>query len=257
MNGAGRSESTIKSAKRVLEIFEFFASRQAPATVMDVARELGYPQSSASGLLESLHTLGYLSYERFSRQYSPTLRIALLGNWIQENMYNDGNLLRIMVDLQEKSQNTIILGLQNDIHVQYIHSLQGVSPLRLFIRPGTLRPLARAAIGKILLSTKSDAEIRALLIRINAADEDFAQRIDLADLMTDIHFCREHGYFMSDGSVTQGAGVIAMLLPAIEGHPPMALGIGAPTSRLSESKLRTIELLREAVRPQFAIKKSA
>ena len=257
MNAIGRSDSTIKSAKRVLEIFEFFAVRQAPATVMDVSRELGYPQSSASGLLESLHTLGYLSYDRFSRQYSPTLRIAFLGSWVQENMCNNGNLLRLMTDLQDKTENTIILGLQNDIHAQYIHSIQGISALRLFIRPGTLRPLARTAIGKMILSTKPDSEVRALLIRINAAEEELEHKIDLKDLMRDIHFCRENGYFMSDGSITPGAGVIAMLLPSSESHPPMALGIGAPMSRLLESKQRTVELLREAVRPQLSFKKFA
>lgn len=252
-----RSDNVVKSARRVLEIFEFFAGRQAPATVMEVSRELGYPQSSTSVLMESLRSLGYLSYDRYSRRFNPTLRIAFMGNWVQESMYSDGNLFRIMVDLQQRSEHTVILGLQNDIHVQYIHSIQSASPLRLFVRAGTLRPLARAAIGKMLLSTKPDQDIRALLIRINAAEEAPERRIKLADLMEDIQRCRRDGYYISQGSVTQGAGVIAMLLPEIPGQPQMALGIGAPVPRLLKHKQKIIDMLREVLQPDFASRKSA
>lgn len=86
------SGTAIKSARRVLEVFEFFASRQEAATVMDVARELGYPQSSTSTLLKSLLKVGYMSYDRHSRRYMPTLRIVLLGTWLQQTMYSEGNL---------------------------------------------------------------------------------------------------------------------------------------------------------------------
>jgi DNA-binding IclR family transcriptional regulator len=256
MNDISRPDPTVKSAKRVLEIFELFATRRAPATVMDVARELGYPQSSTSTLMECLRTMGYLSYDRFSRQFSPTLRIAFLGNWVQEDMYTDTNILRIMSALQDKTGNTVILGLQNDIHVQYIHTIQGESPLRLFIRPGTLRPLARASTGKMLLSAKPDSEIRALLIRINADEEAFERRVDLSELMDDIRFCREEGYFCSNGSVTEGAGVISMLLPPGNGHPPMALGIGGPLPQILAEKQGIIDLLRDVTGPKLSHKKS-
>ncbi|HJV84180.1 MAG TPA: helix-turn-helix domain-containing protein [Noviherbaspirillum sp.] len=257
MDAEKPSHSVVKSARRVLEIFEFFAGRQAPATVMEVSRELGYPQSSTSALMESLRSLGYLSYDRYSRQFNPTLRVAFMGNWVQESMYSDGNLFRLMVDLQQRSELTVILGLQNDIYVQYIHSIQSASPLRLFVRPGTLRPLARAAIGKMLLSTKSDKEIRALLTRINATEEVPENRIKFADLMKDIEGCRRDGYYISQGTVTHGAGVIAMLLPESPGQPPMGLGIGAPMSRLLKKKQEVIDMLQEALQPQFGIRRSA
>lgn len=257
MVNGNRTDSVVKSAKRVLEIFEFFAARQAPATVMEVARSLGYPQSSTSALMESLHSLGYLNYDRYSRQFNPTLRIAFMGSWVQDNMYDDGNLLRLMERLQKRTGLTVILGLQNDIHVQYIHSVQSVSPLRLFVRAGTLRPLARAAIGKMLLSLKPDQEIRALLIRINAAEESLKSRIRLATLIGEIQRCREDGYYMSEGTVTEGAGVIAMLLPEMPGHPRMALGIGGPILRLREKKQAIIEVLRESLQPQYSAKKMA
>ncbi len=76
------SDTVVKSAARVLEVFEFFAGRKAPATVGEVCASLGYPQSSTSVLLKSLLTLGYLSYDGTTRRYAPSVKVARLGSWI-------------------------------------------------------------------------------------------------------------------------------------------------------------------------------
>ena len=71
--------STVKSARRVLEILELFSQGLRKATVMTVANALTYPQSSTSVLLSSLATLGFLRFDPTDRTYSPTLRVMLLG----------------------------------------------------------------------------------------------------------------------------------------------------------------------------------
>ena len=73
------TQDVVKSAARVLEVCEFFASRRMPATVRDICHGLGYPQSSTSVLLKSLHTLGYLAYDAAARCYIPASRVTLLG----------------------------------------------------------------------------------------------------------------------------------------------------------------------------------
>jgi DNA-binding IclR family transcriptional regulator len=78
------TQSVVKSAARVLEVFEFFAERKAGATVNDVCTSLGYPQSSTSVLLKCLHSLGYLDYEASTRHYAPSARVRALGEWIAE-----------------------------------------------------------------------------------------------------------------------------------------------------------------------------
>ncbi len=85
------SENVVKSAARVLEVFEYFAGRRTPATVGEVCNALGYPQSSTSVLLKSLFTLGYLSYDQGSRRYSPSVKVATLGEWIPEELQSDAD----------------------------------------------------------------------------------------------------------------------------------------------------------------------
>ncbi len=236
---------TVKSARRTLEIFEYFSERQQPASVLDIAGDLGYPPSSTSVLLRSLLALGYLEYDRQSRLYVPSIRISLLGGWVHDDIFRDGNLLSLTHELRRKTGQSIILGLQNGIFAHYILHLDSQAPLRPHARTGSLRPICRAAIGRALLTTKDDAEIAGILRRSNARESEPANRLTPASLLAEIALCRRRGYAYTEGTVTPGRGVIARLLPTADGHMPMAIGVGAPIAYLRANKTKIVKLLRE------------
>lgn len=245
-----RDGGLIKSARRVFEVFEFFAERRGSATVADVVQALGYPQSSTSVLLQTLAKLRYLEYDRFSRRYVPTMRIALLGSWIHDQVFSDTSLARLVEDLHERSGATVILGMQNDIHVQYIHLLQhSGNKLQWYIKPGSLRPLARAAVGKVLLSRKSDVEVVYLLRRMNAEETDPAKRVREGELLRELDQIRSLGYAYTEGTVNPQAGVVAMQLPTPASQPHMAIGIGAEITELRRRQAEFIDLLNKALQP--------
>jgi DNA-binding IclR family transcriptional regulator len=238
----------VKSALRVIKVFEFFAARQEPAGLMEVARALGSPPSSTSALLNTLQRLGYLDYDRHRRTFVPTIRAALLGIWVNDQLLSDGTVLRVMYELRERTNETVVLGTQSGLHVQYIqvmHSLFRRSGPE--VATGRLRPLLRSAVGQLILSLKDDQEIQALARRINAEEKDTAKRVPLDQLMRNVEACRREGYGYSEGATTPGAGIIAVLLPAAPHQPPIALGIGAALPKLREQKLNYLAALRHAV----------
>ena len=240
--------SLVKSAHRVVQIFEFFANRQAPAGLMEVARALGSPPSSTLALLGTLQTLGYLDYDRHQRTYVPTLRAALLGIWVNDLLLSDGTVLRLMVKLREKTGETVVLGTQSGLQVQYIqvmHSLSRRSGPE--VATGRLRPLLKSAVGQLMLSVKDDQEVLALARRINAEEKDPAMRMRIDDLMRKIEACRRDGYGYTEGATTPGAGIVAVLLPTPPHQPPIALGIGTALRKLREQKLNYLAALRQAV----------
>lgn len=216
----------------------------------DVVDELGYPQSSSTGLLQTLMRLRYLDYDRKSRKYFPTVRVALLGSWITENLYSERSLSKIVNDLYVKTSATVILGLQNDIYIQYIHVCQAPerrTQLKWYLKPGSLRPLARSAVGKAVLSSKPDAELLYLLRRINASETKPENRVSESDLLEEMDRIRETGYALTTGTVNPQAGVVACLLPPHPQQPVMALGIGAQNNELRRNKERYLQLIRDAI----------
>src|SRR5262245_65659377 len=99
----------VKSAARVLAIFEFFNERREPLSLKEITQRLGYPQSSTTVLLKSLIVLGYLNYDRKSRTYLPSLKLATLGSWIADHVVPRGPLLELMQVLRRERGESIAL----------------------------------------------------------------------------------------------------------------------------------------------------
>ena len=241
----------VKSAKRVLEVFDYFAECRRPLSVTDVVKGLKYPQSSSSALLKSLTKLGYLDYNRQTRLYMPTLRVALFGGWISDELYTHVNLSHLIDSLHERSGGkTVILGMQNDIYVQYIHMVQSPTPeFPWYIKPGSLRPLCRSGLGRVLLSRKSDIEVQQLLWRANAEESDPSLRMSVHDLLKELELIRSQGYAYTEGKVNKPSGVVAVEMPTPPSQPPMALGIGATIETLRVERDSMLALLNETIQP--------
>jgi DNA-binding IclR family transcriptional regulator len=109
----------IKSAQRALEVLEYFSDARPTATVMDIARSMGYPQSSTSELLNCLVSLGYLNRDRDQRTYRPTARVAVIGSSVQPELFRKGRLLAILDHLAEEAGVTVTLAHKVGMSVQH------------------------------------------------------------------------------------------------------------------------------------------
>jgi DNA-binding IclR family transcriptional regulator len=243
-------DGVIKSARRVLEVFEFCAERRRPISAGELVEVLHYPQSSASALLKSLVKLRYLDYDRNARTYIPTMRVALLGGWVHDQLFSEASLSKVVDRLHKSSGQTVMLGMRNESYVRYIYVVQGRdTTVQWYRKPGSLRPLARSALGRVLLSRETDENVLLLLRRINAEESDARYRIHSSDLLRELARIRKDGFAYTEGAVTPSAGVIAIELPTPASQPPMAIGIGAAINVLRDNRERYLEMLRAAVAP--------
>ena len=235
---------SVKSARRVFEVLEYFDRQRRPLPLKEIIETLGYPASSGSALLKSLVSLGYLDYDRERRTYFPTMRIAALGQWVGEALFGDGALLELMERLHGLTAETVILAAQSDVHAQYVHVLHSAEPLQFSVPPGARRPLAASGMGWVLLSAKPDAEIELLRRRANLGA---AVKLDREALMERVNEVRVRGYAFSKHTVSDGAGIIAALLPRGPFGRTFAIGVGGPVSRLEQKEPTIVSELRAGV----------
>lgn len=226
----------VKTSKRVFEILEAFEDTQCPMALKDFVRRFNYPASSASALLKSLVVLGYLDYDRFSRTYMPTMRLASLGNWVQSALFGEGEILALMQSLSSLSGETITLSVQSDLFVQYVYLIPSRLPIWYAVPIGMTRSIVRSGVGWLMLGVRSDDEIEQILRRVNFREPDVGQRLTLTNLMLEVDKGRRNGSVFSKHTLEQGAGSIAMLLPERRFGRVFALGVHGPVERLS-SKL--------------------
>ncbi len=234
----------IKSAQRVLEVLEYFTDGRSEATVMDIAREMGYPQSSTSELLGCLVALGYLHRDRYARTYRPSARVALLGAWVQPTLFRNGRLLPMMDELAEEAGATVVLATKAGLDVQYIHAISASPEEEVYWSTGAKAPLLHSAVGKALLSTTDPDLVRKLVHRLNA-DAEPEMRVSYETLAADLREIRANGYAV--GLLENGGGIAAVLLPQASAEEQLVLGICGLDKDFAERTEDYVRMLRAAV----------
>lgn len=240
------SDSSIKTARRIFEVLEYFEDVQRPISLKEISAKYDYPTSSAAALLKSMVALGYLFYDSYNRTYMPTMRIAQMGGWLNSGLFGDSAILALVEFVHHELDELVNISTQSGLHAQYIHCIQTRKRLRFEVKPGDVRPLAISGVGRTLLSAHTDVEIARLLRRINAVCP-LEERIELEELMKIINGIRRDGYMFSKHIIVQDAGVIAMPLPKRNFGRILVLGVGGPVSRLEENQDRIIACMREGI----------
>jgi IclR family transcriptional regulator, KDG regulon repressor len=243
----GDRKGLVKSAARAMMILELFAEEQRPLAITEIAQRLRFPLSSTFGLLHSLVTLGYLNFEAESRTYLPTLRVALLGAWVHDSMFPSGKLLQLMNELNEVTEDTIILSTRRDDRIEVLSALPARTALRFHVTIGGTRKLTRSTMGHVLLSIEDDVYAERLVRRINAEERNPARRVAWSTLQPIIQTIREEHYGYSENLVYEGVGMIAMLVPPRPHQDALVIALGAPLERLRARRQKLVKTLRDAI----------
>jgi DNA-binding IclR family transcriptional regulator len=248
-DSAPRAKGTVKSAGRVLQIFEFFDEIQREARVAEIADRLAFPQSSASILLKCLVDLGYLDYLPEARSFLPSPRITLIGAWLDKGPIRDGSLVRMVEEISQRTGDTVIIAARHGIYSQYIYVMQARSAMRFHVPQGSRRLVVWSATGFALLVQSTDSVVRALCTRTNAEAPEGQARISFNQSWNRIQQVRDKGYFFSRGLVTPGAGSIAMPLPygidILE--RPLAVAVSGLLDDFVTREQSIVELMKDAI----------
>lgn len=240
--------SSVKSATRVLQIFELFDSMRAPLKVGEIAARLDLPQSSTSALLRSLVGLGYLAADPAARTFVPTARIGLLGSWCVTDPMRSGGVHRLMDELSRATGQTIILAGRNGIYAQYFHVVQATRPLRLYVPAGSLRMLVWSTAGFVMMRDMPEAEVRSLVRRTNAEAEPPQTRIQVDDVLARIAEARAAEYGFSRALVTPGTGMICVRLPIQQpGADPMTICVSGWLETMEAEEAAIVDVVRAAI----------
>jgi DNA-binding IclR family transcriptional regulator len=103
-------------------------------------------------------------------------------------------------------------------------------------------------VGLVLLSTKSDGEIAALVFRCNHSEPGRGRRVALNDVMENVIAIRKQGYFFSRQLRADGAGVIAMPFPDTSNNRSFVIALGGPVRRLEENLSSNLAAIERAIK---------
>lgn len=222
----------VKSAVRVLELFELLVEAREPLGVSEIARTLQMPKSSTYMLLATVEGRGYI-VDKGGRRFM--LHPALHGtgkHWVGGFR---GALLRasrpVMRRLAEFTGESVFLAvLRADEHVEYVEKVVSAHDLRVDARLGTPRLLHATSSGLVLLAW-NDA-VREDYLKQRSYPQLTPYTIATADeLRRALDRVRTQGYAMVRDTNSAHASGISAPLWDMYGTVVAALTLAAPTSR--------------------------
>jgi DNA-binding IclR family transcriptional regulator len=238
--------SAIKSAARALRILEFFAEIRRGARANEIAERLEMPQSSTSVLLASLVKLNYLDFDYATHNFRPTLRVAMLGAWLDTGPFRDGSMLQMLERVADETSSLVSLSQGNDIYVRYLHVIQSHNQA-LHLSLALRRYIVWSSAGISLLVGRPEVEIKKLVAATRAQDDPLVAQIKFENVLEMVRLADRQGYFFSRGMVTPGMGTISMRLPpALAGtQGPLVFGVGGRLEVLERSEQAIVQQMRD------------
>ncbi|MXO89987.1 helix-turn-helix domain-containing protein [Pontixanthobacter aquaemixtae] len=239
-----------KIAKRVVEVLDYFDHEHQTATVMDIVRRYGRPQSSTSELLSSLVELGLLYKDLETRSYTLTPRAAILGSLAQPDFVRDGRLNRLVDRLAEQTHVSVgifgVVGLESQIFCWHNGEppLKSSNPKGIF--GGMQEHLTNTAAGLLLLSTIEKSRREGMIRRLNAEASD-ENKFDYREMVEKVERARDCGFAIGRMGYGSIADCCAVLIPGNGETRPLALGLVYEPGE-SANPEEFIAMLRDAVR---------
>jgi IclR family transcriptional regulator, acetate operon repressor len=247
------SEHLVKSAARSFEILEHFNRERRPLRLRDFVDHLDYPTSSIAALLKSMVAQGYMIFDPHARTYLPTARLAQLVNWVPVKTFEQGVVLDIMYRLQRTTRELIVLGVEDDIYLEYVHTLRSTEGMQLYIAPGTRRLLVQTGTGWLFLSRRPREQAleiyRRTIIRGELTEPEFP--MSQFEACLDDHRDRDISFSKARDLVRPvahwGGGMVSALLPVPDAQRPLAIGVGGPADRLEQHLDEISQALRDEI----------
>jgi DNA-binding IclR family transcriptional regulator len=229
--------ATVKSAQRILDIFELYASTRSPATLSAIASQLHMPKSSCLALLTTLASNGYIYEVRPQIGYYPTRR------WLDkaQAISSSDPVVRVvqpfLESLGETTGETLILGKLVDRHILYIDVVESKQTLRYTAVAGQFKPLHGTASGKAALGALSPEKRKALLDTLDFVSLTSRTITERDALEREIEKGNARGWHVSLGENVADATAIGV--PLVLMNEVFVLVVAGPTQRL-ESNIEAV-----------------
>lgn len=187
------ANGSVKSARRALQILEFVAQSGPSVSVADIQRAIAAPKSSLYALLNTLTGENWLEYDDEQRLYRLGVKALSVGASFLNGSVELSHANPVLDTLSAATGETTHLGKIEGTDVVYLAKRESAHPLRLFSAVGRRLPAHATALGKAILSNRTNAQLSLLLPSTLAALTDYTIT-DRQTLFEELDAVRESGY---------------------------------------------------------------
>jgi DNA-binding IclR family transcriptional regulator len=236
----------VKQAANVLDLMDFFATHQRPATLAEIAKHFDWPKTSTFNLLGTLARRGFLYEPRTRGGYYPAPIWASLVQRIERAQPITQAMHEMLEFLVAETGETIVLAAVSGANALFVAAIESPQAIRYAAAPGRMIPLHVTATGRALLSEMSPDERAAVLRKAKFERYTGATLMTIAEVDEEIRRSLERGWFQGYSEFTPDLGGIALPLPLADRH--LAVLVAGPMFRVQARYPELAAMLSKAIK---------
>jgi DNA-binding IclR family transcriptional regulator len=244
---------SVKSAERVLRVFELLALHKDGLTIKEVSELLSFPQSSTSNLVKTLFEEGYLNQDAL-KKYKLGPKLIQIGTVAMETLDISSQGQPFLKKLMEEVQETVFMALLSDDELVYVAKIDNNRSIRTTAQPGYRKPLYCTGLGKAFLAFLPEEKRKEILDRtplISITDKTITDR---KKLEKELERSIDAGYSIDDEENEEGLFCLAAPVFGADGTIQAAISVAGPKERMLTRKnfiidrlLRTSKQISESI----------
>jgi DNA-binding IclR family transcriptional regulator len=230
------ADSSVKSARRTLDILELLTRRQAPMTFTEIADALGFPRSSLHNLLRTLVQSGWAELDPVNRRYALGIRAWQAGNAYLRAVDLAERARPHMQAVRDAFQDTVQLAVRDGRYNVYIAKVEGGELLVLASAIGRRLEAHATGVGKVLLADL-DPDERAALLYSRPLERFTPHTItDPVALEAELATIRERGHGFDHEEYTLGVRCVAVGVRDHSGRVVAGMSVSVPSIRFDATR---------------------
>lgn len=240
-------KTLINAVDRALRILDLFSEQHKELKLTEISQQMKLHKSTVHGLLRTLAHHGYITQNEENGKYKLGLKFIEKSELVLSSLdlrrIVHGQLQKLAAKFGETAHLVILEGGE----AIYIDKVEGDSAIGMYSRLGKRAPIYCTAVGKVLVSEKTEPELQQMAQQQNFVPRTPNTISSAEELIAEIAHVRRQGYALDDEELEIGLRCIAVPIRDNRGEIIAAVSISGPVTRLSDQKLpKMIENLKDA-----------
>ena len=235
----------VKQAANVLELMEYFARRRRPATLAEIADDLGWPRSSTFNLVGTIAEKGWLYEPRARGGYYPTPRWLTLARTVADAEPLPEAAHALAAEIADRTGETTAIGALAGTFVIFLDVIESTQSVRYFAQVGDRVPVYASSVGRAILAQLSADERRAIYRKIKFEGFSSTTPMSAEIIEEELRAATERGYHQSSSEYIPDLAGVSLSLPI--GPRQLSIVVAGPTSRCLERRPITAAIMKEAI----------
>lgn len=238
----------VGALQKGIAVIESFEAAHPRLTLSEVARKTGLTRAAARRYLLTLAKLEYA--ETDGKHYWLTPRVMRLGYAYLATASLPKLAQPILEEIGEKTLDVASIAVLDGSDILFLARSANRRIVSVSTTVGTRIPAYCAAMGRVLLADRTDAEIEAFVKSIRPKKLTPRTRVGQRELIEEIARAREQGYAVNDEELELGLRTIAVPVSDSRGKVVLAMSVSLQAGRqsLAQSMRQILPVLREGAR---------